>query len=139
MKVKAAMSSTPDIIPMSAMVDQAANEMLKNDFGFMLVGDKDNIEGIITDRDITLRVTAKGKDPKNTSIKEVMSKKVITCHEEDDIKDAATTMGSKQIRRLLVLDKDEHAAGVISFGDIARKCDNDKELCGNTIIAISAK
>jgi CBS domain-containing protein len=118
MLVKEIMTKNPECLPPQTVLKEAAENMLENDFGFLPVGENGNIVGVITDRDIAIRAVAKGLEPDSTSLNEVMTKKVVACHESDDIEKAAETMKKSQIRRLIVLDKREKLAGIISLGDI---------------------
>jgi CBS domain-containing protein len=133
MLIKEIMSKKPEFVSPSTPLKKVAEEMTKHDCGFIPVGESDRLVGVITDRDLALRAIAKSKDPDKTQAKEVMTQKVLYCYEEDDIKKATESMGKQQIRRLIVLnnDKDKRMTGVVSLGDIARKCKDDK-LCGHT-------
>ncbi len=136
MQVKSIMSQHPEMLPLNATLTQAVNEMQKHDCGFLPIGDHGNAVGVITDRDVTIRAIAKGKDPNKTLVKDVMTKKVFSCKENDDVKTVAHNMGRDQIHRLVVLDKNGRLSGVISLGDIARKC-KDVQLCGHMVEEIS--
>lgn len=136
MQVKSVMSRNPEVLSLNATLRQAADEMQKHDCGFLPIGDNGEIAGVITDRDLALRAIAQGKDPNKILVKDIMTKKVLFCKEDDDVKTVAHNMGRDQIRRLVVLDKGSRIAGVISLGDIARKC-HDAALCGQTMTEIS--
>lgn len=137
MQVNTVMTKNPKVLPLNATVKQAADEMQKHDFGFFPIGDNHEIKGVITDRDALLSI-AKGKDPNKTLVKDIMTNHVVCCKENDDVKTVAQNMGQNQVRRLVVNNKSNHIVGVISIGDIARKC-NDAPLCGQTISKISEK
>jgi CBS domain-containing protein len=77
--------------------------------------------GMITDRDIAIRAVAQGKGP-DTPVSEVMSdSKVLYCFEDDDLNDVAKNMGSEQVRRLPVVNKDKRLVGIVSLGNIAQR------------------
>ena len=74
---------------------------------------------MITDRDITLRVTAEGKDPAKTQVQDVMTKKVYTCEEDDDIEDVAEKMRKYDVARLVVT-KGKKATGIVTMVELLR-------------------
>jgi CBS domain-containing protein len=85
----------------------------------MPVCDHDRLAGILTDRDITVRATAEGKDPAACKVRDVMTRDVVYCFDDQDVKDAADTMAARQIRRLLVLNRDKRLVGIVSMADLA--------------------
>lgn len=136
MLAKELMSEKPDYLPPTATLKEAAEHMKKGDFGFIPVGENDRLIGAITDRDLTIRAIAQGKDPSKTQIREVMSKGIQFCFESDDIEDVTNKMETLQIRRIVVLDQNKRMTGVISLGDIATKS-KDRELCGELTECVS--
>ncbi len=90
------------IVKPNDSVHRVARILSKNKVGSAVVVDKDEIVGIITDRDILDKVVAKGRDPKSVKVKEVMTKKPVTIEDDYDISDAIDKMMDKGIRRLLV-------------------------------------
>lgn len=135
MLVKEVMSKKPDALSEELTIKEAASEMKKFDFGFLPIKHDGQIVGVITDRDIVIRALAKGLDPNKTKLKEIMSKQIYFCHEDDDLKQVADMMCSKQVHRIAVYDKNNKFAGVVSIGDIARK-GHDTSLCGKITEAI---
>lgn len=138
MKVREAMSKKPDFIPPTMNLTDASKEMLKYDFGFLPIGENDRLIGTVTDRDITIRAIAKGRDPNKTLVKDVMSDEILYCFEEDDLEHAAKNMGEEQVHRLVVLDKNKKMTGILSIGDVART-DEDNNLIGLVLKMISKK
>lgn len=136
MLVKEIMTKTLDTLKPTSSLQYAANHMKTGDFGFMPIAENGQVLGVITDRDIATRAVANGKDPQKTTVKDVMTKKVYSCHEKDNIKTVAQQMEKLQIRRLLVLNEKEQPSGILSLCDIARKC-NDNKLCGDIIQNVS--
>lgn len=127
MLVKEVMSKKPDYLSPGITLKQAADEMLKHNIGCVPIGD-DNDErliGFLTDRDIAIRGVAKGKDPNKTTVKEIMTKKVLYCYEDDDVRLAAKSMSKQHVRRLIVLNRKKRMTGIISLGDIAFKAKNE--------------
>src|SRR5438309_138001 len=121
MQVKDVMTKGAEVVRPDATLQEAANKMKSLDIGPLPVCDGDKIIGMLTDRDITVRATAEGLDPKQTRVREVMSKELITCLEDQDVKEAAELMQSKQIRRVPVLSRDKRLVGMLSLGDLAQR------------------
>ncbi|MCE0722427.1 MULTISPECIES: CBS domain-containing protein [Legionella] len=136
MQVKEIMTSKPEFLLTTATITEAAKKMRELDTGFLPIGDKakDKIVGILTDRDLVISALA-NKNPLDTPVKNVMHKDVWYCFENDDVKKAYESMKEKQIRRLIVLNKDKKLSGVLSLGDIALHCDS--KLSGETLKKIS--
>jgi CBS domain-containing protein len=98
---------------------QAATKMKNLDVGPLPVCEHQGVVGIVTDRDITIRAVALGKDPKTTKVRDVMSDDVICCYVDQEVDVAARLMQSQQIRRVLVVDRDKRLVGIVSLGDLA--------------------
>jgi CBS domain-containing protein len=99
---------------------QAAARMMRDlDVGGLPVCNNDRLVGMVTDRDITIRGIAEGKDPNETKVEEVMTTEVIYCYDDQDVRDAALIMQENQVRRVLVLNRDKRLVGIVSLGDIA--------------------
>jgi CBS domain-containing protein len=118
MKVREAMSRDVYICAPGDTIRDVAMKMRDGDFGSVPVGSRDRLEGTITDRDIAIRAVAAGCGP-DTPVRDVMSKNVLTCREDDDIDDAADMMRERQIRRLPVTDRDGRICGMLAFADLA--------------------
>jgi CBS domain-containing protein len=110
-------------------VKDAAARMRENDVGFLPVCDAEGgkLIGTLTDRDIAVRLVAEGM-PVSTPVAEVMTRQVVYCHTEDDVRDACELRESNQVSRMVVLDDNEHIAGVISVADLLSAGDVDKTL-----------
>lgn len=121
MKVKEIMSSPVETISSDATITQAAEMMESFDVGVLPVEQKDEVVGMITDRDIAIRIIAKKSDPENTPVSTAMTTDPICCSEDADMEEAAKMMEEKKVHRLLVLGSNNEIAGVLSIGDIARK------------------
>ena len=118
MKVADAMTAqVATATPQSSIAD-VARMMASVESGAVPVTDDGKVVGLITDRDIVLRVVAENL-PLSTPVTEVMTSGVETCRKDDTVADAAAKMGSRQIRRLVVLDEGGDLAGMLSLGDIA--------------------
>ena len=137
MQVRDVMTRRVEVIPPDATLEDAAEKMKSLDVGPLPVCDGERLVGMITDRDITVRATAEGLDPKQTRVREVMSKELITIMEDQDVEEAAKLMQSKQIRRIPVLSRDKRLVGMLSLGDLAQRTQNSK-LAGKTLEEVSA-
>jgi CBS domain-containing protein len=129
---------TPDVVtvPPSTSLTDAARVMRDSDLGPLPVCDDGRIIGVVTDRDITVRAVASGKDPGATRVDEVMTPEVVCCLDTDDVRRAAKLMQAAQLRRLLVVSRDGRLAGIVSLGDLALQT-GDEELTGETLERVS--
>jgi CBS domain-containing protein len=126
MTVKDVMTRTVLAVPPESSVEYAARVMKENKVGLLPVGDRDNVAGTITDRDITVRVTAEGKDPKHTEVREVMTPRSFYCFEDQDLEDACLMMEDRHVRRLLVFDRAHTLVGILSLDDVAVRTTKEK-------------
>lgn len=92
--------------------------------------------GIVTDRDLALKVVAEGRDAKTTTAAEVMTAKVVTCHPGDDLQKALDAMSEHQLRRIPVVDNDLRIIGIISQADVATRV-NQPETTAAVVKGIS--
>lgn len=120
MKVKEVMAPDVETVRSNQTVKDIAQRMARQAIGYFPVADRGRLVGIVTDRDITCRVVADGRDPVATKIRDVMTKGVAYCFDDDDLVAAIQLMEQNCIRRIPVLDHAEHLVGVLSLTDIAR-------------------
>jgi len=118
MQVSEVMSGEVQIADPNQPIRDAARLMAEIDAGVLPVGENDKLVGMITDRDIAIRAVAADKGPA-TPIREVMSKDVKYCFEDDDLDDIAQNMADIKVRRLPVLNHEKRLVGILSLGDIA--------------------
>ena len=118
MQVNEAMTSDVKVANPSQTICDAARMMAQIDAGVLPVGENDRLVGMITDRDIAIRAVGAGKGPQ-TPIREIMSREVMYCFEDDDLDDVVANMADIKVRRLPVLDHDKRLIGILSLGDIA--------------------
>ena len=115
----------------------AAAKMRSCDCGFLpVIDERDNVLGVVTDRDLVLRVMAMGK-ASSTCIKEVMSRDVIACHPGDDLAQAEKLMSGYRKSRIVCMDDKGRLAGIISLSDIAQV--EDERRAGKTIRKITER
>jgi len=127
MLLRDVMTPHVEVIHPDATLREAAQKMKTLDVGPVPVCDGDRLQGMLTDRDITIRATAEGRDPNTTRVREVMTPDVVYCFEDQDVREAARTMEQWQIRRLIVLNQDKRLVGIVSLGDLATQT-GDEEL-----------
>ena len=118
MLVKEAMSREVKIVAPNQPLQEAARIMLDIDVGALPVGENDKLVGMITDRDIAVRGVAAGKAP-TTCVREVMSRDVRYCYEDEDTAHVARNMAEQQVRRLPVVDRNKRLVGILSLADLA--------------------
>jgi len=135
MDVSRAMHARADWVSADTPVSEVAAMMKKDDIGAVPVGRDDRLIGMITDRDIALRVVAEGRDPKATTAEDVMTEGVIYCHPRETVEDAIHLMEQKRIRRLPVIDDKKRLVGMLSLGDIAHSVSRD--LAGELIRSVA--
>ena len=111
-------------------VAEVAQLMKREDIGPVLIVDNKQsktLVGIVTDRDLALKVVAEGRDPKTTRVEEVMSRKLVTCHEDDNIENALKAMAQYQLRRIPVVGDNMRLVGIISQADVATRVDEPEK------------
>jgi CBS domain-containing protein len=114
------MSRGVDLVSPDATVQEAAIRMAEGDVGAVLVGRRDEVEGILTDRDIIVRAVVGGRDTTLVMVREIMSSHLFTCRETDTLEAAFREMQERQIRRLPVLDRDGILTGIVTLSDLGR-------------------
>lgn len=126
--IREVMTPNPISLSDSAPVLDAAQAMRDSNIGDVIVLDQsDELCGIVTDRDIVVRVLAEGKDPQATSLSEICSSDVITLAPDDAVGDAVKLMKEKAVRRVPVLEGGK-PIGIVSIGDLAIERDSDSAL-----------
>jgi CBS domain-containing protein len=121
--IREVMSSNPRTIEADKSVAEAAKLMRDEDVGLAPVVEGDRLVGTLTDRDITIRVVAEGKDSASTPVREVASTNVVTVNPEQDLDEALGLMAQHQVRRVPVVEEDGRLIGVVAQADIARQAD----------------
>jgi CBS domain-containing protein len=120
MKLSQIMTGGIETIPPQATLAEAAKKMASQDIGSLPVcAGRRQVVGIITDRDITVRAVARGMDPNQTRVEDVMTRDVLSCSSDAEVEDACELMERRQVRRLLVTDGNDTPVGIVSLGDIA--------------------
>ena len=133
--IKELMSRDVQVISPDATIREAAQHMLKGNFGMLPVGENDRMIGSISDRDIAIRAVAAGKDT-DTKVREIMSEGIHWAYEDDSVTDVAKRMSEHQIRRLPIVNADKRLVGIVALGDFAVDS-ADIAVVGETLADIS--
>ncbi len=136
MQVKELMTREVKGIPTTATVRQAAQKMAAINVGALPVARDQKLVGMLTDRDITVRVLGENLNPDETTVEKVMTPDVFTLSEDQDVSDAGKDMRDQQVRRAPVTNSNGQLVGIVSLGDLALKYD-DPQLSGHVLKGIS--
>jgi CBS domain-containing protein len=135
MQLQDVMTPQLEYIAKNDSLIHAARIMREHDIGMLPVIEENQVVGILTDRDIVTRGLAEAIDPE-TPVSRIMTTGVELRHTDDDVEEAAKLMEQKQIRRLIVVDRDERCVGVVSLGDLATRA-GDSRLGGEVLDEVS--
>ncbi|QEE35324.1 CBS domain-containing protein [Octadecabacter sp. SW4] len=135
MEIVAAMHERADWASADTPVSEVAKMMQMNDVGAIPVAKDDKLIGMVTDRDIALRVVAKRRDPTKTTAEAIMTTGIVYCRTTESVEDAIHLMDQKKIRRLPVIDDDKRLVGMLSLGDISHAV--SRELSGELLHAVA--
>jgi CBS domain-containing protein len=124
--VRDAMTSDPSTIDAGKDVAYAAKMMKDENVGVAPIVEGDQLVGVLTDRDIAVKVVAEGKDPKTTIVREVASTKLVTVDPQQDLDEALRLMATHQVRRLPVVEEDGKIVGILATRDVALAGDDMK-------------
>jgi CBS domain-containing protein len=120
MRIQEIMTANVRMVRPEQTVAEAAKLMAEEDLGFLPVSNDERLVGIITDRDITVRVIAEGRDGR-ALIGDVMSDQVKYCYADQSVEEVIANMGDIQVRRLPVVSREKRLVGVVSLADAALK------------------
>jgi len=125
-KCSEVMTSKPVCCLSNDTVATAAKYMKVGNVGSIPVVESEQnrkLLGIVTDRDLAMHIVAEGRDAKTTKVGAVMTANVVTCLAEDDLQKALDAMAQHQLRRIPVVDNDNHVVGIIAQADVATRVD----------------
>jgi len=128
-KLKEIMTPFVESILPEATVQDAAMKMKDLNVGAIPVCDEGALLGMVTDRDLVVRVLAEGRDHKEVTVNEAMSPDIVYCFEDDDTDKASKIMADRQIRRLPILSGEEKLVGIISLADLATRGSERQSSC----------
>jgi CBS domain-containing protein len=138
-KVKDVMSQNLEVVSPDATLEEACKRMKEADCGILPVGAEDDIEGVITDRDVAIRAVAEGVDTGIAIVRDYMTPAAHVCGPEDSIQAAAQKMHDKDVSRLLVYDRGENLVGILSFGHVMRSDAEDGDIAETMFCAVGRK
>jgi len=136
MKVQDCMTRKVSLASPDQTIREAAAIMSEIDAGALPVGEDDQLVGMITDRDITVRAIGAGKGP-DTLVREVMSHDVLYCFEDESVEHVALNMGDIQVRRLPVMNRSRRMVGIVTIGDLASSGEAVSKVVGQALGNIS--
>jgi len=139
MQIKDVMTQCPETIDANAAVMEAAAKMRELDVGSLPVCDGERLLGLLTDRDIAIRLVAAGLDASVTTVSAIMTPDASYCFDDQTLDEAAVLMEAHQIRRLPILNRDKKLIGILSLGDLAIRTSGteDRELADEVLNEIS--
>ncbi len=132
--VQEAMTSNPTAITPDTTAQEAARLMKSEDVGSLPIVEDGRLVGVVTDRDLAIRVLAEGKGP-DTTVGEIASKDVVTVDPQQSLEEAARLMAEHQVRRLPVVEEDGRLVGILAQADVAQS--GHDSLTGETVQQIS--
>jgi CBS domain-containing protein len=112
------------------MVKNAAELMKSQNIGSIPVIENEQTQklvGIVTDRDLALKIIAEERDARSTKVESVMTRKVVTCRADDDLQKALDAMAEHQLRRIPIVDNDNKVVGIIAQADVATRADQPEK------------
>jgi CBS domain-containing protein len=124
------MTSNPVCCLPNDSVVKAAGLMKSKDIGSIPVIENEQTKklvGIVTDRDLALKIVAEGRDPKTTKVEAVMAHNVVTCRVDDDVQKALDSMADYQLRRIPIVNNNNKIVGIIAQADVATRVDEPEK------------
>jgi CBS domain-containing protein len=125
-KCEEVMTKNPVCCLPNDTVAKVAQLMRRDDIGSIPVIENEETQklvGIVTDRDLALKVLSEGRDAKSTKVDAVMTRNLVTCHPEDDLQKALDAMSDHQLRRIPVVDNNNRILGILTQADVATRID----------------
>jgi CBS domain-containing protein len=121
--IRDVMTERPRTVSKDDGVADAARLMREEDAGVVPIVDGDRLVGVVTDRDIAVRLVAEGRDPRSTKVEEIASRELVTIDPQQSLNEALRLMAQHQVRRLPVCEEDGRLVGIVAQADIARHAD----------------
>jgi CBS domain-containing protein len=125
-QIRELMTVRPRTVKTGDPIVEAAKLMKGEDSGIAPIVDGDRLVGVVTDRDIAIRVVAEGRDPRETKVEEIASQNLVTIDPQQDLDEALRLMAQHQVRRLPVVEEDGKLVGIVSQADVARRTDSER-------------
>ena len=124
--IRDAMTNNPRQVETSTSVAEAAKLLKSENVGSLPVTEGDRLVGMVTDRDIVVRVVAEGKDVQSATVGEIASRDLITIDPQQDLDEALRLMAQHQVRRLPVVEEDGRLVGILAQADVAQQGQDSK-------------
>lgn len=135
-QIKELMTVKPRTVKQGDSIVDAAKLMKGEDTGIAPIVDGDQrLVGVVTDRDIAIRVVAEGRDPQTTKVEEIASQNLVTIDPQQELDEALRLMAQHQVRRLPVVEEDGKLVGIVAQADVARH--SSPERTGKVVEEIS--
>ncbi len=122
--IREMMTANPKTVRGEDPVAEAARIMRDEDAGVVPIVDGDRVVGIVTDRDVAIRLVADGRDPQSTTVREIASEDLVTIDPDQNLDEALRLMARHQVRRLPVVEEDGRLVGILAQADVARQGDD---------------
>lgn len=119
MKIQEVMTPDVSYVEPDTPILEIARKMRESDIGSTPVIEHDRLVGMVTDRDIVVRVIADGRPVQTATARDAMSPGILYCFDDESVEDVLEKMGDQQIRRLPVVNRDKRLVGVVSLGDLS--------------------
>jgi CBS domain-containing protein len=119
MEIKDTMMRSVETVEPDESLCEAARKMASQNIGLLPVWQDGALVGVVTDRDIVVRAVARGFDPEQTIVEEVMTSMVVSLPESSDLEDASDLMETKHVHRLVVIDDKAMPVGIVSMDKVA--------------------
>lgn len=119
--IRDAMTSNPRGVETATPIVEAARLMKSEDVGSLPVVEGDRLVGMLTDRDVVIRVVAEGKDVESTTAGEIASRDLVTVDPQQELDEALRLMAQHQVRRLPVVEEDGRLVGILAQADVAQE------------------
>jgi CBS domain-containing protein len=124
MQIKEIMTAEVDFVAPETQVLEIAQKMRESDIGSTPVVENDRLIGMVTDRDIVLRIVADGQDARTATARAAMSPKILYCFDDQTVEEVLQNMGHNQVRRLPVVNRAKRLVGVVSLGDLVKSAES---------------
>jgi CBS domain-containing protein len=125
-QIRELMTVRPRTVKVGDSIVEAAKLMKGEDSGIAPIVDGGRLVGVLTDRDIAVRVVAEGRDPQSTRVEEIASTNLVTIDPQQELDEALRLMAQHQVRRLPVVEEDGKLVGIVAQADVARHADSTR-------------
>ncbi|MER6421757.1 CBS domain-containing protein [Streptomyces sp. NPDC001137] len=122
------MTGAPTTVGPQTSLTTVARLMRDENIGAVLVAEGERLRGLVSDRDLVVRALAEGADPNETTVANACSDDLVTVRPDDDVGRAVEVMREHAVRRVPVVDEEQHAVGIVSIGDLAIERDSESAL-----------